>query len=100
MEIINLMTVECAYAAENSQYLIALKLVNGATVEGVIRASGVLEHYPELVLETLNVGIFGQKKAMTDVVYSGDRVEIYRPLLINPMEARRLRAPAPKRRKF
>lgn len=100
MEIINLMTVECAYAAENSQYLIALKLENGATIEDVIRASGVLECYPELALEALNVGIFGQKKIITDLVHAGDRVEIYRPLFIDPMEARRLRAPAPKRRKF
>ncbi|MES2204926.1 MAG: RnfH family protein [Pseudomonadota bacterium] len=94
------MKVECLYASEKEQYLIALSLQEGITIEEVIRASGVLENFPELELSSLNVGIFGQKKLLTDPVYEGDRVEIYRPLLLDPMEARRRRAPAPKRRKY
>jgi len=94
------MKVECVYATEEQQYLIALSLKEGATIEKVIQASGVLEHFPDLNLNALNVGIFGQKKLLSDHVFDGDRVEIYRPLMIDPMEARRRRAPAPKRRKF
>lgn len=94
------MNVECAYANEKSQFLISLTLHENATIEDVIRASGVLIEYPELMIEKLTVGIFGQQKKMSDYVERGDRVEIYRPLLVDPMEARRRRAPAPKRRKF
>ena len=93
------MKVECVYASEKEQYLIALSLEAGATIEEVIRASGVLEHFPELVLEKLNVGVFGEKKALTDCVRQDDRIEIYRPLLIDPMEARRSRAITPKKSK-
>ncbi len=94
------MKVECIYASAQEQYFITLNVKEEATIEEVIRTSGVLEHFPELALEALNVGVFGQKKALTDHVKENDRVEIYRPLLVDPMEARRRRAPAPKRRKF
>lgn len=94
------MKVECVYADEKDQYFIALKIHNNATIEAVICASGVLEQFPDLDLKILNVGIFGQQKMLTDSVKEGDRVEIYRPLLLDPMEARRRRAPPPKRRKF
>lgn len=94
------MKIECVYATEKQQYLIALSLKEGATIEEVILASGVLECFSELNLSVLNVGIFGQKKLLSDQVFEGDRVEIYRSLIVDPMEARRRRAPAPKRRKF
>lgn len=99
MENNGLITVECVYASKSDQYLIALRLKSGSNIEEVVRESGVLSTYPELALEKLNVGIFGQKKALTDRVYQGDRVEIYRPLMINPMEARRTRAITPKKNK-
>lgn len=86
------MIVECVYACEKNQYFITLKINDGATIEDVIRASGVLENYPELSLEKLSVGIFGHKKLLTDIVCDRERVEIYRPLLVDPMEARRVRA--------
>lgn len=94
------MKIECAYANEKEQYLIALNIKEGAKIEDVIFASGVLERFPELDFQILNVGIFGEKKSLKDEVCEGDRVEIYRPLILDPMEARRRRAPAPKRRKF
>jgi putative ubiquitin-RnfH superfamily antitoxin RatB of RatAB toxin-antitoxin module len=99
MQSSSLITVECVYAGKSNQYFIALQLNSGANIAKVIRESGVLSHYPELSLETLNVGIFGQKKALTDPVHQGDRVEIYRPLMIDPMEARRTRAITPKKNK-
>ncbi|MBP9726486.1 MAG: RnfH family protein [Gammaproteobacteria bacterium] len=99
MENNDLITVECVYASKSDQYFITLKLKPGACIEELIEASGVLSHYPELTLGKLNVGIFGQKKALTDPVRQGDRVEIYRPLMINPMEARRTRAITPKKNK-
>lgn len=92
--------VECAYASDRDQILLSLKIHKNAQIKEVILASGILEKYPELVLETLQVGVFSHKKNLNDTVSQGDRVEIYRPLYLNPMDARRQRAPAPKRRKF
>jgi putative ubiquitin-RnfH superfamily antitoxin RatB of RatAB toxin-antitoxin module len=97
---VDMITVECAYAAQNSQYLLALQVNKGATITEVIAASGILAHCPELTWDTLTTGIFGEKKALNDLVCPGDRVEIYRSLLILPMEARRRRAPPTKKRKF
>lgn len=93
------MRVECIYLTNKESYFIALTVEEGAAIKDVIQASGVLEQYSELELEALNVGVFGEKKNLMDVVRQGDRVEIYRPLLINPMEARRSRAIAPKKSK-
>lgn len=92
--------VEFIYAKPNEPYFMSLSVPENSTIEDVIRASGVLEKFSELILEKLNVGIFGKKKTLNDIVTTGDRVEIYRSLLIDPMDARRQRAPAPKRRKF
>lgn len=93
------MRVECVYASEKDQYFIALTIHEDATIEEVIRASGVLEKYPELMIDAMTVGVFGQKRVITDWVRAGDRVEIYRPLIINPMDARRSRAPVFKKKR-
>lgn len=93
------MKVECVYASETDQYLVALTIQEGATIAEVIQAAGVLQAYPELAMETINVGIFAQKKTLDDQVKSGDRIEIYRPLAINPMDARRSRAPVFKKKR-
>lgn len=61
-------------------------------------ASGVLARFPELVIEQLAVGIFSQKCSLDTPLKAGDRVEIYRPLTIDPKAARRLRAERNKKR--
>ena len=48
--------------------------------------------YPEINLNENKVGIFSKQRELQDVVQAGDRIEIYRPLLIDPKAARRLRA--------
>lgn len=61
--------------------------------------SGLLEAMPELRLQALEVGIFHRRCALDTPVRDGNRVEIYRPLQIDPKEARRLRAAAQKGRR-
>jgi putative ubiquitin-RnfH superfamily antitoxin RatB of RatAB toxin-antitoxin module len=70
----------------------ALKLPAPATALDAIRASGVFERHPELALGEPLVGIWGRACALGAVLADGDRVEIYRPLAMDPNEARRLRA--------
>jgi putative ubiquitin-RnfH superfamily antitoxin RatB of RatAB toxin-antitoxin module len=84
--------VEVAYARPDSQALLKIQVRPGSTIETAIRASGILDRYPEIALTDERVGIFGKPLRLTDPVKGGDRIEIYRPLRIDPMAARRVRA--------
>jgi putative ubiquitin-RnfH superfamily antitoxin RatB of RatAB toxin-antitoxin module len=85
------MHVSVVYALPQVQRVFSLQCNPGATIASVIALSGILQHYPEIDLGTVQVGIFSQIKALSDTVAEGDRIEIYRPLLIDPKQARRLR---------
>lgn len=67
-----------------------LAYIDGATVGHMLDLSGLVLVYPEIA--QLTVGIFGQSVALDTPVKAGDRIEIYRPLLIDPKEKRRQRA--------
>lgn len=84
--------VEAAYATSQSQVVRTLEVTAGATVEEVIRRSGLLAEFPEIDLRKNSVGIFGSLVDLNTPVADGDRVEIYRPLQMDPKEARRRRA--------
>jgi hypothetical protein len=84
--------VEVAYATPLHQEVIELTVRSGASVEQVIRESGLLERFPEIDLARSRVGIFGEIANLQDPVRDGDRVEIYRTLLADPKETRRRRA--------
>jgi len=77
----------------------ALRLPAGATVGAAIEASGILDVVTELAEAKLEVGVFSQLRKPADPLYDGDRVEIYRPLTIDPKEARRVRVAVRRRRK-
>jgi len=66
----------------------------GATVRAAVFVSGIGSEFPELNLAECPLGIFGKVVADPDtrVIQAGDRIEIYRPLLADPKEVRRLRA--------
>ena len=87
-----LIDVEVAYATPEQQMIVALKMPEGATVEQAINASGLLNCFPEIVWTDIKVGIFGSVCKLDQSVRQADRVEIYRPLLHDPKEARRQRA--------
>lgn len=86
------MRVEVVYATPAVQTVLMAELAAGATVNDAIHACGILVRHPEIDLAHAAVGIFGERAALDDPVQDGDRVEIYRPLLADPKEARRQRA--------
>jgi len=87
------LSVEVAYATPQQQSLIAVSLLPGATVADAIDASGIVARHPELNhVARLDVGIHAQRCALDQVLSDGDRVEIYRPLQLDPKERRRRRA--------
>lgn len=88
----SMITVELVYAALDRQLLRAVKVPAGSTVEQALSLSGVASEFPELDLAHCPVGIFGKAVKRARALQEGDRIEIYRPLLADPMEVRRLRA--------
>lgn len=84
--------VAVAYARPERQTVLDVDVAPGARVEDAIRASGILERFPEIDLACAAVGIFGVRVRLTDAVSAGDRIEIYRTLIADPKEARRRRA--------
>lgn len=81
-----------AYAASaEDQVELSVLVPEGATVIAAIEASGVLVRYPCIQLEQCAVGVYSRRVKLEDEVKAGDRVEIYRALVIDPKEARRAR---------
>jgi putative ubiquitin-RnfH superfamily antitoxin RatB of RatAB toxin-antitoxin module len=71
---------------------VAMELPAPATAADAVRASGLAERFPELCAGTPSMGIWGRAVAPEASLRDGDRVEVYRPLAVDPQEARRLRA--------
>lgn len=81
--------VEVVFALPERQALIEVSLPGGASVADAIEASGVRREFPDLELDACDVGVWGRIVKRNRTLRQGDRVEIYRPLQIDPKEARR-----------
>jgi uncharacterized protein len=84
-------TVEIVYASGSEQVLLTLKVEPGATVKDAIERSGIMRRFPHVDHACATVGIFGSPVRPDSVLREGDRVEIYRPLIADPKDARRKR---------
>ena len=97
--ITDLIDVEVVYALPERQKLYRLQVEPGTTALQAAKISGVEGDFPGVDLAKTKMGIFGQalgtkglKLPDQQVLSAGDRVEIYRPLIADPKEARRKRA--------
>lgn len=86
--------IEVVYAAEDRQVLLTVAVPVGTSLRAAVQACAIAAQFPGLVLADCPLGVFGKVVADADVraVQPGDRIEIYRPLLADPKEVRRLRA--------
>ncbi len=84
--------VSVAYADPTRQFVRELDVAPGTTVAEAIRLSAIAELANLSEADLTCAGIFGKPVAMSAMLRDGDRVEIYRPLKIDPKEARRRRA--------
>jgi uncharacterized protein len=84
--------VEVAYAAPGGQALRRLRLPEGASVADAVRESGLALEFPEIDLAVNRVGIYGRQVRLDTVLRDRDRVEILRPLKVDPKQLRRARA--------
>ncbi len=64
----------------------------GCTVIQAVEASGIAQCLPAHAVDPARLGIFARKVAPGQLVRDGDRIEIYRPLVLDPMESRRRRS--------
>jgi uncharacterized protein len=91
--------VEVAYATPQRQLIVPLDVPAGTTALEAVRQSNITAEFPQIDLDKDPMGIFskpldgkGRPKPDEYVMSAGDRVEIYRPLLIDPKAARLDRA--------
>ena len=92
--------VEVVYALAQRQTLLRIAVARGCTALDAVRLSGICREFPQIDLATARMGIFGQPISDPQhyVLNDGDRVELYRPLLIDPKRARAARSGAGMRR--
>ena len=88
---LEIIQVEVAYAEPDRQFLRSIQLPQGATVAQAIRASNI-EQECAIKANDLCIGIWSKATEPGTVLADGDRVELYRPLKIDPKDARRKRA--------
>ena len=84
--------VEVVYALPDEQVLIALDVEEGTTAAQAVERSGIMQRFPETAGARMPIGIFGRVASPDTPLRDGDRVEIYRPLVVDPKEVRRKRA--------
>jgi putative ubiquitin-RnfH superfamily antitoxin RatB of RatAB toxin-antitoxin module len=87
--------IEVCYASDAVQFLRALRVPAGTTIEQAIALSGLLREVPSIDLAAMAVGIYAKKKTLDTVLREHDRIELYRPLIADPKNARRRRKPTP-----
>lgn len=89
-----LIKIEVVHAGLAHQVLLSVQVPAGSTVYEALLASGIGQSFPDLDLAACPVGIFGKVIAdpQVQIVQAGERIEIYRALLVDPKEIRRLRA--------
>ena len=83
--------VAVCYATDSMEFLRELTLEAGATIADALHASGLAQAVPGLDVMAMPVGIYGKKKTHDTALREHDRVEVYRPLIADPRNARRRR---------
>lgn len=86
--------VEVAFARPDRQEIIPVTVPEGTTAVEAVKLSGIVDIFPEIDPDSIDMGIFGKviKKPAEHALREGDRVELYRPLKIDPKQARLNRA--------
>lgn len=86
------MNVAIVYCTTQAEHRIELEVPAGTTIGAAIEVAGLSDQEPMLQSGALKVGIWNRIARLEDLVREGDRIEIYRPLTVDPKEGRRLRS--------
>ncbi|AJQ97444.1 RnfH family protein [Gynuella sunshinyii] len=87
-------SIEVVYGTSQKQKIITVQVDAETTVFDAAVKSRIDREFPEIDFETQAMGIFGKRvaKPKDQRVQKGQRIELYRPLLIDPKQARANRA--------
>ena len=86
------MRIEILFAAPDRVWRETLELPEGATAGKALAASRFASEFPEYAHPAPPIGVYGERCAPDRRLAPGDRVEVYRPLVFDPLESRRRRA--------
>ncbi|WP_348698491.1 RnfH family protein [Duganella fentianensis] len=87
----HMLNIEVCYASDELQFLQALQVPAGSTIAQGIALSGLAQRLPQLDLQAMQVGVYARKKTLDTPLREHDRIELYRPLIADPKQARRRR---------
>lgn len=82
-------SIEVACATPDKQRLIKLEVPQGTSAREAIELSGIEKEFPQLDIPNSAIGVFGEVVKEDHPLKQDDRVEVYRPLINDPREARR-----------
>ncbi|RLA45020.1 MAG: RnfH family protein [Gammaproteobacteria bacterium] len=92
-------SIEVAYALPDQQKIIQLDVPPGTTAREAVRLSRIVDSFPDIDIDNATMGVFSQVLGSKGLpgpdeyrLLARDRVEIYRPLLVDPKEVRKQRA--------
>ena len=88
----NKIAIKICYSNKLNITLLDISVSTKTTLLEAIEQCNIYDLHKEINLDTFKFGVFGNLKFKDYILQSGDRVEIYRPLVANPMDARRRRA--------
>jgi putative ubiquitin-RnfH superfamily antitoxin RatB of RatAB toxin-antitoxin module len=87
------------YLSPQHHVVLPVEVPAGTSLHAAVLASGLLQQVPELAGQRLDLGVFNRAREGGEPVREADRIEVYRPLAIDPKDARRVRAEVRRRRK-
>lgn len=89
----NMIKIEVAYALPDKQRIEVVSVPEGCSAIEAVKQSGIENHFDDLVItDDIKLGVFGKAVPGKQALKDGDRIEIYRPLIADPKEARKARA--------
>lgn len=84
--------IEVAYALPEKQSIVEVTVAEGTSALDAVKASSIVQKFPEIDPETAKMGVFGKAIKPAYVLQAGDRIEVYRALIADPKANRKARA--------
>lgn len=84
--------IEIAYGTPDQQMIVEQDIEPGTSPRDAVIQSTIDLYFPEIDKENCDIGLFGKAIRPDHTLESGDRIEIYRPLIADPKEVRKRRA--------
>lgn len=75
--------------SDNCQFEKEIDVIKGTNIQAAINHSGLLKKFPDIDFTKNKVGVFGEIKSLSDIVFAGDRIEIYQPICVDAKNIRR-----------